>query len=168
MTDPFIAEIRMFGGNFAPRGWATCDGQLVPINQNQALFSLLGTSYGGNGITNFALPDLRGRTPVNQGEGLGLSVRAIGEQGGTETVQLFEEHLPPHSHRPVATTSPGNSAAPAEAWARNGQALYAAEPDVAMRADAIAPAGLSHPHNNLAPYVTLTFIIALVGSFPTR
>ncbi len=176
MADPFIGEIMMAGFNFPPRGWAVCDGQILPIQQNTALFSLLGTTYGGNGTTTFALPDLRGRTPMQQGQGPGLSVRDIGEQGGVENVTLTSAEIPSHSHALRATTAPATTAAPAGAiWAVSGSRrsttnLYtnAAGAGAVMSNQALAPAGSSQPHNNMPPYLTVTFCIALTGVFPPR
>jgi microcystin-dependent protein len=172
VADPFVAEIRIFPFNFAPRGWAFCDGQLIPISQNTALFSLLGTTYGGDGKSNFALPDLQGRAPMHPGQGPGLSLHDLGETGGRETVTLLASEMPAHGHALRAYTpdladtnvvSPAASLAPS-----SGGALYQDAPDTALAPQALAPAGGSQPHNNLQPYLTFIFCIALQGVFPPR
>lgn len=175
MTDPFLAEIRIFAGNFAPRGWALCNGQLLPISQNTALFSLLGTTYGGDGRSVFALPNLQGATPMQQGQGPGLSQRYLGESGGSETVTLLSSEMPGHTHTPAAATANGNSASPANAvWApatfgRVQNINYSsAAGNISMHPQAIGVTGNNLPHNNLPPYLTLCFIIALQGIFPQR
>lgn len=171
MADPFVAEIRIFPFNFAPRGWAWCDGQLMPISQNTALFSLLGTTYGGNGKSNFALPDLQGRAPMHPGQGPGLSLHDLGETGGSESVTLLESEIPNHNHSFMVSTSPGNSRTPANsALSRSqGGSIYADPPaNVLLAAQAVAPAGGDAPHNNLQPYLTFYFCIALQGVFPPR
>ncbi|MGH8564414.1 MAG: phage tail protein [Gammaproteobacteria bacterium] len=176
MADPFVAEIRIFPFNFAPRGWAWCDGQLMPLSQNTALFSLLGTTYGGNGKSNFALPDLQGRAPMHPGQGPGLSLHDLGETGGSETVTLLESEIPAHSHGLLAATAPGNNRNPAGnvlARATGGNVylapvLPAGTPLVSMSDQALAPAGGDQPHNNLQPYLTFYFCIALQGVFPPR
>jgi microcystin-dependent protein len=165
--DPFLGEIRMFGGNFAPAGWATCDGQLLPIAQNTALFSLIGTIYGGNGQTTFALPDLRGRLPVHTGSGL-----AIGQAGGSETVTLTATNLPAHTHVANAASA-GTTLGPAsQYWAADpgeNVAPYAAAPDGnVMSGAAIGAQGGSQPHENMQPFLAITFIIALQGIYPSR
>lgn len=172
MSEPFIAEIRIFAGNFAPRGWAFCDGQLLPISQNTALFSLIGTTYGGDGRTTTALPNLQGRVPVHPGQGPGLSLRSLGESGGSENVTLTEGEIPNHSHALSAVSDPGDLSDPtgrslarssgASAWRSDAAA------PVPMDANAVAPAGGSQPHNNLMPYLALSFIIALEGIYPPR
>jgi microcystin-dependent protein len=172
MADPFVAEIRIFPFNFAPKGWAWCDGQLMPLSQNTALFSLLGTTYGGNGKSNFALPDLQGRSPMHPGQGPGLSLHDLGETGGSETVTLLESEIPAHSHSWRVTAgdagedrTPGN-----EALARStgGNLYVAAGSLVGMAPETLAPAGGDQPHNNLQPYLTCYFCIALQGVFPPR
>jgi microcystin-dependent protein len=167
MSEPFLAEVRIFPYNFAPRGWAFCDGQLLAIAQNTALFSLVGTIYGGNGITTFALPNLQGRTPIGQGQGPGLSSYEVGETGGVETVTLTAQELPSHTHslRAVsgaATTGvPGGTVAPAT----GGSAVYAP----AQNLVAMAPiGGAGAPHPNRQPYTVLNFCIAVQGIFPSR
>lgn len=172
MAEPFIGEIKMFAGNFPPRGYAFCDGQLISIAQNTALFSLLGTQYGGNGVTTFALPDLRGRVPLHQGQAPGLSSRSMGEQLGSESVSLTPAQMPFHSHAQVASTntsSPayGPSSAPGAATAT--AAFYGnGSPQIDMAAAAVEATGGSQPHDNMAPYGTLSFVIALQGIFPSR
>jgi microcystin-dependent protein len=173
MTDPFVAEIRIFAGNFAPRGWALCNGQLLPISQNTALFSLVGVSYGGNGQTTFALPDLQGRAPMHQGQGPGLSQRDLGEVSGNQTVTLITSEMPAHTHSLMASTSPASGRDPTNnplARSRNGNAYQTNvnQNVVLMAAQAVSLAGGSQPHNNMQPYLALTFIIALQGIFPPR
>lgn len=172
MADPFVAEIRIFPFNFAPKGWAWCDGQLLPLSQNTALFSLLGTTYGGNGKSNFALPDLQGRAPMHPGQGPGLSLHDLGETGGSETVSLLESEIPAHSHALRASLDDGDLAipAPSRTLAKSQQAnAYSTTATLAaMAAEALAPAGGDQPHNNLMPYLTFYFCIALQGVFPPR
>jgi microcystin-dependent protein len=169
--DPFVAEIRIFPFNFAPKGWALCDGQLLPITQNTALFSLLGTTYGGDGISTFALPDLQGNAPMHPGQGPGLSLRALGEMGGAETVTLATSELPAHGHTLRANANPAdtNVPSPASALAQStGGSLYQASTNAQLAPEALASVGGDLPHNNLQPYVTLSFNIALQGVFPPR
>ena len=172
MADPFVAEIRIFPFNFAPKGWAWCDGQLLPLSQNTALFSLLGTTYGGNGKSNFALPDLQGRAPMHPGQGPGLSLHDLGETGGSETVTLLESEIPAHSHAWNAKNSDGNSQSPVGnqmAGGIGGIAQYATPGAIVNLApEMLAPAGGDQPHNNLQPYLTFYFNIALQGVFPPR
>lgn len=173
MADPFVAEIRIFPFNFAPKGWAFCDGQLMPISQNTALFSLLGTTYGGDGKSTFALPDLEGRAPMHPGQGPGLSLHDLGETGGSETVTLLASEIPAHSHAVMAAASPGNLNAPGSdrGIARSqGGSAYIADTSglVTMAPQALTPAGASLPHNNMMPYLTFNFNIALQGVFPPR
>ncbi|MDX2149952.1 MAG: tail fiber protein [Bryobacteraceae bacterium] len=172
MADPFIGEIRMFGGNFAPVGWAFCEGQLLPIDQNDALFVLIGTIYGGDGQTTFALPDLRGRVPVHRGSGAGLTL-TIGQAGGEETVTLTPNQLPAHTHGVAGSAGGGTKTSPAgNFWASEPNAEAAAftssAPDAQMGAGAIGNTGGSQPHSNLQPYLCVSFIVALVGIFPSR
>jgi microcystin-dependent protein len=174
MADPFVAEIRIFPFNFAPKGWAWCDGQLLPLSQNTALFSLLGTTYGGNGKSNFALPDLQGRAPMHPGQGPGLSLHDLGETGGSETVSLLESEIPAHSHSLRATTEDGTQgtfqASVTLAASINGL-LYQTNTSqnvVFMSPNSLTPAGGDQPHNNMQPYLTFYFCIALQGVFPPR
>jgi len=173
MADPFVAEIRLFPFNFAPKGWAWCDGYLMPIPQNTALFSLLGTTYGGNGKSTFALPNLQGRAPMHPGQGPGLSLHDLGETGGTETVTLQESEIPSHAHTVRALNDVGtdDEPNPGATLARPpGARSYAAGSSglVAMSERSLAPAGGGQPHNNMQPYLTVYFCIALQGVFPPR
>lgn len=174
MADPFVAEIRIFPFNFAPKGWAWCDGQLLPLSQNTALFSLLGTTYGGNGKSNFALPNLQGRAVMQPGQGPGLSLHDLGEEGGSETVTLLETEMPSHSHALRAAADAAESASPDDSRTLSrprGGAAYQTDSGSNMRmmaADMTAPAGGSAPHNNMQPYLTFYFCIALQGVFPPR
>jgi microcystin-dependent protein len=173
MADPFVAEIRIFPFNFAPKGWAWCDGQLLPLSQNTALFSLLGTTYGGNGKSNFALPDLQGRAPMHPGQGPGLSLHDLGETGGTDTVTLLESEIPTHNHLVGAQNTPlGGVATPAGNTLNrpaSGNLYNIAGPaPVAMSPQELAPVGGDQPHNNLQPYLTFYFAIAMQGVFPPR
>lgn len=173
MADPFVAEIRIFPFNFPPTGWAFCDGQLLPLSQNTALFSLLGTTYGGDGKSNFALPDLQGSAPMHPGQGPGLSLYDLGQTGGTETVTLLESEIPAHAHVMRASVDPADNQIPSPetSLARSSQgAAYQASVNglVNMNPQILAPAGGGLPHNNLQPYLTLSFCIALQGVFPPR
>jgi len=173
VADPFVAEIRIFPFNFAPKGWAWCDGQLLPLSQNTALFSLLGTTYGGNGKSNFALPDLQGRAPMHPGQGPGLSLHDLGETGGSDTVTLLESETTAHSHacRAVgADPADLQAPSPARSIARsaNGFAYVTGPANATMAPETLAPAGGDQPHNNLQPYLTFYFNIALQGVFPPR
>ncbi|HKQ73051.1 MAG TPA: tail fiber protein [Blastocatellia bacterium] len=173
MSDPFVAEIRIVGFNFAPIGWAFCNGQLMPISQNTALFSLIGTFYGGDGKSTFALPNLQGRAPMHQGQGPGLSNRDLGELGGEQSVTLITSELPAHSHQVSANTGGGNQTSPTNnVWSslagRTPPPLYSDASNTTMSPQAAGIAGSSQPHNNMPPYLTLNFIIALQGIFPPR
>ena len=174
MADPFVAEIRIFPFNFPPRGWAWCDGQLLPISQNTALFSLLGTTYGGDGKSNFALPDLQGRAPMHPGQGPGLSLHDLGETGGSDTVTLLESEIPAHSHALMAEfvdAADNHAPSPAKALgpSSGGMAYQSGTASLVSLADtALAPAGGDQPHNNLMPYLTFYFCIAQQGVFPPR
>ncbi len=174
MASPFVAEIRIFPFNFPPKGWAFCDGQILPLSQNTALFSLLGTTYGGDGKSNFALPNLQGLSPMHPGQGPGLSLHDLGETGGSDTVTLLESEIPAHSHSVNASSSGGSSNDPTNnVWAatligRQGQNSYSNTGGTTMSGTAIGPAGGDQPHNNLQPYLTLNFCIALQGVYPPR
>jgi microcystin-dependent protein len=174
MSDQFVAEIRIFPFNFAPTGWAFCDGQLLPISQNTALFSLLGTFYGGDGKSTFALPDLQGNSPMFWGQGQGLSLYDLGQTGGSETVTLLQSEIPVHIHNVEVATdiATDNTPSPNRVLTiSNNGSMYApatATPVVQMAPQALAPAGGSLPHNNMMPYLTLNFCIALQGIFPPR
>jgi microcystin-dependent protein len=173
MADQFLAEIRIFGCNFAPTGWALCNGQILPISQNTALFSLLGTTYGGNGQSTFALPNMISNAPMHPGQGPGLSLHDLGEQAGSETITLLESEIPAHSHSMNASTQDGGDSHPqANLLAQGiGIAQYIASntgPFVNLSPNAMPPAGGSLPHNNMMPYLTLNFCIALQGIFPAR
>lgn len=168
----FIGEIRLVGFNFAPQGWAKCDGQLLSINQNQALFSLLGTQYGGDGETTFGIPDLRARVPMHAGNGPGIGNHPIGQKGGSENTTLSLAHLPPHNH-PVtiaASSSEGNTALPGgNNLAKSGTGGYTTEPtDSALAGASTSNAGSGQGHSNMQPYQAVNFIIALTGIFPSR
>jgi len=169
--DPFVAEIRIFPFNFAPKGWAFCDGQLLPLSQNTALFSLLGTTYGGNGKSNFALPNMQGNAPMHPGQGPGLSLHDLGETGGSDTVSLLESEIPSHSHALIASASDGNNTGPGAQLFAQGVGISTwstTTASVAMADSALAPAGGDQPHNNMQPYLTLNFCIALQGVYPPR
>jgi microcystin-dependent protein len=176
MADPFVAEIRIFPFNFAPTGWAFCNGQLLPISQNTALFSLLGTTYGGDGQSTFALPNLQGRAPMHPEQGPGLSLHDLGETGGTETVALWDSEMPAHAHTVGrAINANGDSTSPANAiWSQSPQGrgalqIYSAGPPAGeMNPGPLLPTGGNQPHNNMQPYLTLNFCIALQGVFPPR
>lgn len=169
--DPFVAEIRIFPFNFAPKGWAFCDGQILPLSQNTALFSLLGTTYGGDGKSNFALPNMQGNAPMHPGQGPGLSLHDLGETGGSDTVSLLESEIPSHSHALVASQGDGLERTPAGQLLATGVgiSLYQTPgPLVNVSDNALAPAGGDQPHNNMQPYLTLNFCIALQGVYPPR
>lgn len=162
MSEPFLAEVKIVAFNFAPRGWALCDAQLLPINQNQSLYSLLGTTYGGDGRTNFALPDLRGRVAVSPGTGI-----SQGSKGGAETVALTTQQIPGHTHVPHASSAAANSGTPTNNyWSATG--FYATNQNGSMKAEAIGATGNGQGHNNWSPYIVLNFVIALQGLFPPR
>ena len=175
MSNPFVAEIRIFTGGFAPKGWALCDGQLLPISQNTALFSLLGTTYGGNGTSNFALPNLQGCAPMQAGQGPGLTLRDLGETAGEQTVTLLQTEMPAHSHSAVAATGSSQTSPATNAWGK-GAKLGGAnqynpsnpQTNVQMHPFATSISGGNLPHNNMPPFLGLTFIIALQGVFPAR
>jgi microcystin-dependent protein len=167
----FIGEIRLFAGNFAPAGWMFCEGQLLPISENDALFILIGTTYGGDGETTFALPDLRGRLPIHQGTGTGLSTYTLGEAGGVEQVTLTVNQIPTHSHQLVGTGNFATSAspqgnAPAASSVVNVAAYGTDQPISAVSPSSVAPVGGSQPHENFHPYLCINYIISLFGVFP--
>ncbi len=170
MSEPFIAEIRIFAGNFAPRGWAFCNGQLLPVTQNTALFSLIGTTYGGDGRTTTALPNLKGCVPMHPGRGTGLTARRLGQRGGTETVTLSEAQMPGHNHTMIGDQQDAASTDP------TGRRLAKADEDIyappgilaAMSAQSMLNTGGGGSHNNMQPFLTMNFIIALQGLYPSR
>lgn len=168
MSDPFLGEIRLFPYNFAPRGWAFCQGQILAISQNTALFSLLGTTYGGNGTTTFALPDLRGRVAISSGQGPGLSPRTLGETGGTETTTLTQAQMPQHGHTVNATMVAAGDNKPAGNYPAVGGAYVNTAPNTQMGSQMIGATGSSQPFNNVPPFLTLNYCIALQGVFPSR
>jgi microcystin-dependent protein len=172
MSEPFIAEIRIFAGNFAPRNWAFCNGQLLPIAQNTALFSLVGTTYGGDGRTTFGLPNLQGRAPMHPGNGPGLTARRLGQMGGNEDVTATVAQMPAHNHQVQAVNEPGNdNQAGGGIPARTvGFAAYTSSPGnfVAMAGNSVQNKGDGQAHNNMQPFLALNFIIALVGLYPSR
>jgi len=173
MSEPFVAEIRIFAGNFAPRGWAFCDGQLLPVSQNTALFSLIGTTYGGDGRTTTALPDLQGRAPMQPGRGPGLTDRRLGQKGGVETVTLTEAQMPNHNHTARVTAEPADLFQPNSsrslARSRNGNAYSNNTSSlVALDERSLPETGGSQAHNNMQPYIAMNYIIALVGLYPSR
>jgi microcystin-dependent protein len=177
--DPFVAEIRCFPFNFAPKGWAFCDGQILPISQNTALFSLLGTTYGGDGKSTFALPNLQGNVPIHQGQGPGLTLRQLGEMGGETNVTLLQSEIPLHNHNVLAnvqnsgqtSVAAGNFPAKALGFAAGSNIYNTSAPDITFNQFAISVSGGNLPHNNMMPtlpYLTLYFNIALQGVFPPR
>ncbi|MGE3801485.1 MAG: phage tail protein [Candidatus Kapaibacterium sp.] len=172
MTEPYIGQISMVAFNFAPRSWALCNGQLMSIAQNTALFSLIGTTYGGDGRTTFALPNLQSRIPLHKGTGPGLTPRVEGESSGSETVTLVASQMPSHNHLVEANGNPGGQFTPINGfWAAEGgetTATYAATANGVMNANAISNTGGSQPHNNMQPYLVIAFVIALYGYFPPR
>jgi len=173
MSEPFVAEIRIFAGNFAPRGWAFCDGQLLPISQNTALFSLIGTTYGGDGRTTTALPNLQGRAPMHPGRGPGLTDRRLGQRGGVETVTLTEAQMPNHHHTVMVNEDPADLLQPNNtrhlSRSRNGNAYINNDTSLVPLSEITLPdSGGSQAHNNMQPFLTMNFIIALVGLYPSR
>lgn len=171
MSEPFIAEIRIFAGNFAPRGWAFCNGQLLPISQNTALFSLIGTTYGGDGRTTTAIPNLQGRAPMHPGSGPGLSPRRLGESGGTETITLNEAQMPNHQHSAVGSSGKNKEQQPGNhSWGitSNKDAYRETNDYVNLNNQVIQQTGGNSPHNNMQPFLVINYIIALVGLYPSR
>jgi len=174
MSNPFVAEIRIFGFNFPPKGWAFCNGQILPISQNTALFSLLGTTYGGDGKSNFGLPDLQGSSPMQSGQGPGLSLRDLGEVGGEQTVTLLPTEIPAHTHTALGGASGGDASPSGKTWggAIKGHAVPLYAPPgtnmVQMSPLALSVAGGNLPHNNMPPYLALVYCIALQGIYPAR
>ncbi|MGJ8570400.1 MAG: phage tail protein [Hoeflea sp.] len=171
MSEPFVGEIRMFAGNFAPRGWAFCDGQLLAVSQNDALFTLLGTIYGGDGRTTFGLPDMRGRLPIHAGHGPGLSERRLGAKGGAENVTVTVNQLPSHTHVYNASTTAATANTPQDAFIGESPTIDVfseATASTTLSSSAISQVGGSQPHTNLMPYICVNFIIALVGIYPSR
>lgn len=170
MAQPYVGEIRMFAGNFAPAGWMFCDGSLLPISQYDTLFVLIGTTYGGDGQDSFALPDLRSRVPIHQGQGPGLSSYVIGESGGVEVVTLSPNQIPIHSHTPNASNSGGSDNPANNFWGNSatGKPYVAAPPTVQMNAGTILPQGGSQPHENMIPFLCVSYIISLFGIFPSQ
>lgn len=172
MSEPFVGEIRLFAGNFAPQNWAFCDGQLLAVSSNDALFSLLGTMYGGDGRTTFGLPDLRGRVPIHAGQGPGLTPRSVGQAGGSEQVTLSPANLPSHTHPPHGADDTSVTTDPAgrvlgHPTTNTYRAPYGG-PATGMAAASVGPTGGSQPHDNVAPSLVLNFIICLYGIYPSR
>src|SRR5690242_16662819 len=171
MSDQFVAEIRIFPFNFAPTGWAFCDGQILPISQNTALFALLGTTYGGDGKSTFALPNMQGNAPMQPGQGQGLSLRDLGEMSGVENITLLQTEIPVHTHTLTASQADGTERQPGgQTFAKGvGISMYQAPSSlIQLSPQALALAGGGLPHNNMQPYLTLNFCIALQGIFPQR
>ena len=170
MTQPFIGEIRMFAGNFNPAGWEFCNGQLVPISENETLFQLIGTTYGGDGQSTFALPNLQSRIPIHQGQGAGLSNRTLGETGGAESVTLTTQQIPLHNHAMLVSTESGTGTSPANAVLASGSNVSIYRPDVIpnlpMNPTSLSPAGGSQPHDNMQPFICINYIISMFGIFP--
>jgi microcystin-dependent protein len=170
VSTPYLGQIQPFAFNFAPVGWAMCNGQLLPISQNTALFALVGTFYGGDGVTNFALPNLQSRVAIHQGQGPGLSPYSIGQVGGTENVTLIQNQMPQHGHTVAASAAPASTARPGGAvMGHAGTDAYGSSPDgTTMNAQMIGTAGGNQPHTNVQPYLAVNFCIALQGVFPSR
>ena len=168
MAEPFIAQITLFAGNFAPRGWAFCNGQLLPISQNTALFSLLGTTYGGDGRVTFALPDLRGRVPVHAGQGPGLSNRNLGEAGGNQQVTLDTTQIPSHAHLLRGTNTAGDSPTPTGKVLASGSNIYGTGANTQLNNNVIRNTGGGQPHDNMQPWLGMNYIIAMEGIYPSR
>ena len=171
MSDPYIGEIRMFGGNFAPAGWAFCSGQLMPISENDALFTLIGTTYGGDGQETFALPNLQSRTPIHSGTGQDGQTYQLGESFGVEEVTLSTQQIPVHTHPMLAATELGSSNSPGGNLLANCSALKiytASAPSIALAPNSVTPVGGSQPHDNMQPFLCISFIISLFGVFPSQ
>ena len=169
MAQPYIGEIRMFGGNFAPAGWMFCNGQLLAISENDTLFNLIGTTYGGDGQQTFALPNLQSRLPIHQGQGPGLSNRVLSETGGTETVTLTVNHLPSHTHIPNSSSTASGDSPANSYWGTTSAKPYGAAPgNAVMNAASVANAGGNQPHDNMVPYLCVSFIISLFGIYPSQ
>ncbi|PXY44929.1 phage tail protein [Flavobacterium hydrophilum] len=172
MAQPYVGEIRMFAGNFAPAGWMFCEGQLLPISENETLFQLIGTTYGGDGQETFKLPDLRGRLPIHTGTGSSGTTYNLGESGGAEEITLTAQQIPSHNHAVLATTDLANSTSPADAYlstTATGNKIYStASPTVALDPSEISSIGGSQPHTNFQPYLCIDFIISLFGIFPSQ
>ncbi|UIO40638.1 tail fiber protein [Brevibacillus brevis] len=170
MAEPFLGEIRMFGGDFAPQGWALCEGQILSISEYDTLFSLIGFTYGGDGQTTFALPDLRGRIPLHQGKNPSTGTTfVIGEKNGVESVTLNVPQLPAHTHTVHASSQPGTQNSPTNAvWAKNSQLYSTNAPDGLMNASSLSTVGGNQPHSNLMPFTVINFIIALYGIYPQQ
>lgn len=171
MSSPFVGEIRIFAGNFAPAGWMVCNGAIVPISENETLFNLIGTTYGGDGQSTFALPDLRGRVPIHRGQGPGLSNHVIGELGGSETVTLTTANMPAHRHVLMASSvvSNGSAGRAGVLAATSAVNMYGSDvPTVQMAAQAVSALGGAQPHENMAPFVGINYIISLFGIFPSQ
>jgi microcystin-dependent protein len=170
MSQPYIGEIRMFGGSFAPAGWAFCNGQLMPISENDALFTLIGTTYGGDGQETFGIPDLQGRIPLHMGQGPGISQNyQIGEKAGTESVTLTTQQLPSHNHGWLASNDPSNSLLPASnvvSTPLNITPYFSGAAGTALNAQSLVPQGGSQPHENMMPFLCISYIISLFGIFP--
>ena len=171
MSSPYVGEIRMFGGSFAPVGWALCQGQAMPISQNETLFQLIGTTYGGDGQNTFDLPDLQGRVPIHQGQGSGISQQyIIGEEGGVEQVTLTTQQMPQHNHAWVCNTGAQNNPSPANAifaTAESATIFFSGQPDVSLNTSSVAPQGGSQPHENMQPFLVVSFILSLYGIYPS-
>lgn len=172
MSSPYVGEIRMFGGNFAPVGWLFCDGQALQISEYDTLFNLIGTTYGGDGQSTFALPDLRGRWPVHQGRSTTGTTYVMGQAAGVETVTLTQQQIPAHSHTPLGAVAAATATSPAGAvWSASTSPAFAVPSGALttqMAADALEPAGGSQPHDNLPPYLAVSFIISLYGIYPSQ